>query len=205
MASFNAVEDAANAVAGIISEGIVPAGLEMMDGGMVQVWKISYMRDMIPWRQFSFVSPMGWLEVDEEIDLMVGTLKKFGASKCLVSVDDHQRDLFWSGRKNAFPASGRLSPDYYCIDGTIPRKKVGVMLREIERLEGFYDLRCINVFHQEMVTCPLILFDSAQPGEFEKTEKFGEEILLVRKIRGNNNWRAWSRFRKVRIHVRSIF
>ena len=109
---------------------------------------------------------------------MVGTLKKFGASKCLISADDHQRNLFWSGRKNAFPASGRLSPDYYCIDGTIPRKKVGVMLREIERMEGLYNLRCINVFHAgDGNLHPLILFDSAQPGEFEKTEKFGEEIL----------------------------
>ena len=180
MASFNAVEDAADAVAGIISEGIVPAGLEMMDRGMVQAVEdfVHAGYDTEAAAILLCESDGMAAEVDEEIDLMVGTLKKFGASKCLVSVDDHQRDLFWSGRKNAFPASGRLSPDYYCIDGTIPRKKVGVMLKEIKRMEGFYNLRCINVFHAgDGNLHPLILFDSAQPGEFEKTEKFGEEIL----------------------------
>ena len=180
MASFNAVEDAADAVAGIISEGIVPAGLEMMDGGMVQAVEdfVHAGYDTEAAAILLCESDGMAAEVDEEIDLMVGTLKKFGASKCLVSADDHQRDLFWSGRKNAFPASGRLSPDYYCIDGTIPRKKVGVMLKEIKRMEGFYNLRCINVFHAgDGNLHPLILFDSAQPGEFEKTEKFGEEIL----------------------------
>ena len=180
MASFNAVEDAADAVAGIISEGIVPAGLEMMDGGMVQAVEDFVHAGYDTEAAAILLCESDGLaaEVDEEIDLMLGTLKKFGASKCLVSVDDHQRNLFWSGRKNAFPASGRLSPDYYCIDGTIPRKKVGVMLREIERMEGLYNLRCINVFHAgDGNLHPLILFDSAQPGEFEKTEKFGEEIL----------------------------
>ena len=180
MASFNAVEDAADAVAGIISEGIVPAGLEMMDGGMVQAVEDFVHAGYDTEAAAILLCESDGLaaEVDEEIDLMVGTLKKFGASKCLISADDHQRNLFWSGRKNAFPASGRLSPDYYCIDGTIPRKKVGVMLREIERMEGLYNLRCINVFHAgDGNLHPLILFDSAQPGEFEKTEKFGEEIL----------------------------
>jgi len=180
MASFNAVEDAANAVAGIISEGIVPAGLEMMDGGMVKAVEdfVHAGYDTEAAAILLCESDGMAIEVDEEIDLMVGALKKFGAEKCLVSADDHQRDLFWSGRKNAFPASGRLSPDYYCIDGTIPRKKVGAMLREIERMEGFYNLRCINVFHAgDGNLHPLILFDSSEPGEFEKTEKFGEEIL----------------------------
>ena len=156
MASFNAVEDAANAVAGIISEGIVPAGLEMMDGGMVQAVEdfvhAGYDTDAAA---ILLCESDGMVaEVDEEIELMVETLKKFGASKCLISANDRQRDLFWSGRKNAFPASGRLSPDYYCIDGTIPRKKVGAMLREIKRMEEFYNLRCINVFHAETVTHP---------------------------------------------------
>ena len=180
MASFNAVEDAANAVAGIISEGIVPAGLEMMDGGMVQAVEdfVHAGYDTEAAAILLCESDGMAAEVDEEIDLMVGTLKKFGASKCLVSANDHQRDLFWSGRKNAFPASGRLSPDYYCIDGTIPRKKVGAMLREIERMEESYNLRCINVFHAgDGNLHPLILFDSSKPGEFEKTEEFGEEIL----------------------------
>ena len=180
MASFNAVEDAANAVAGIISEGIVPAGLEMMDGGMVKAVEdfVHAGYDTEAAAILLCESDGMAIEVDEEIDLMVGALKKFGAEKCLVSADDHQRDLFWSGRKNAFPASGRLSPDYYCIDGTIPRKRVGAMLREIERMEGFYNLRCINVFHAgDGNLHPLILFDSSKPGEFEKTEKFGEEIL----------------------------
>ena len=180
MASFNVVEDAANAVAGIISEGIVPSGLEMMDGGMVQAVEdfVHAGYDTEAAAILLCESDGIAVEVDEEIDLMLRTLKKFGATKCLVSADDHQRNLFWSGRKNAFPASGRLSPDYYCIDGTIPRKKVGAMLREIERMEGFYNLRCINVFHAgDGNLHPLILFDSSKPGEFEKTEKFGEEIL----------------------------
>jgi glycolate oxidase len=117
-------------------------------------------------------------EVEEEIAFMEEILASYGASKCMVSQDDCQRALFWSGRKNAFPASGRLSPDYYCIDGTIPRKKVGLMLREIKKLEKRYGLRCINVFHAgDGNLHPLILFDSSVDGEFDKTERFGEDIL----------------------------
>jgi glycolate oxidase len=182
MASFETVENAADAVAGIISKGVIPAGLEMMDQGMIgaveDFVKAGY--DTNAAAILLCESDGEAQEVEEEIAFMEEILASYGASKCMVSQDDCQRALFWSGRKNAFPASGRLSPDYYCIDGTIPRKKVGLMLREIKKLEKQYKLRCINVFHAgDGNLHPLILFDSSVDGEFDKTERFGEDILRL--------------------------
>lgn len=182
MASFETVESAADAVAGIIAKGVIPAGLEMMDQGMIgaveDFVKAGY--DTTAAAILLCESDGEAQEVEEEIAFMEEILASYGASKCMVSQDDCQRALFWSGRKNAFPASGRLSPDYYCIDGTIPRKKVGLMLREIKKLEKQYKLRCINVFHAgDGNLHPLILFDSSVDGEFDKTERFGEDILKL--------------------------
>ena len=113
---------------------------------------------------------------------------------------------FWAGRKAAFPAAGRISPDYYCMDGTIPRKRLGEMLRAIADMEQKYGLRCINVFHAgDGNLHPLILYDANVPGELERTEAFGAEILeLSVDARRHHHRRAWRRPREDRRHVRAV-
>ena len=101
-----------------------------------------------------------------------------GATDIRVAADEAERQRFWSGRKNAFPAVGRISPDYYCIDGTIPKKRLGEVLTGISKLSNEYDLRVANVFHAgDGNLHPLILYDGGQPGEFERTEALGGKIL----------------------------
>ena len=181
-ASFDDVEKAANAVAGIISEGVIPAGLEMMDQGMIKAVEefVNAGYDTEAKAILLCESDGDIGEVEEEISIMRSILLGFGATKISISKTDEERNLFWAGRKNAFPASGRISPDYYCIDGTIPRKKLGEMLTKIKELEKKYKLTCNNVFHAgDGNLHPLILFDSAKKGDFTKTEKFGEEILKL--------------------------
>ncbi|MGZ9045786.1 MAG: FAD-linked oxidase C-terminal domain-containing protein, partial [Telluria sp.] len=120
------------------------------------------------------------LEVDEEIARMTAVLEGAGASAIAVSVSEAERMRFWSGRKNAFPAAGRISPDYYCMDGTIPRKRLAEVLIGIEKMETTYGLRCANVFHAgDGNLHPLILFDANKPGEFERAEAFGADILAL--------------------------
>ncbi len=117
-------------------------------------------------------------EVQEHIDQVAGLFKKLGATSVRISQSEAERALFWKGRKSAFPAVGRLSPDYYCMDGTIPRGQLSHVLTEINRLSEVYNLRVANVFHAgDGNLHPLILFDSSVPGEFEKTEEFGGKIL----------------------------
>jgi glycolate oxidase len=120
------------------------------------------------------------LEVAEEIERMTAVLQEAGASAIAVSQSEAERMRFWSGRKNAFPAAGRISPDYYCMDGTIPRKHLARVLLGIEEMETTYGLRCANVFHAgDGNMHPLILFDANQPGEFERAEAFGAAILAL--------------------------
>jgi glycolate oxidase len=120
------------------------------------------------------------LEVEEEIERMTAVLEAAGASAIQVSTSEAERMKFWSGRKNAFPAAGRISPDYYCMDGTIPRKKLAQVLTGIEQMEAKYGLRCANVFHAgDGNLHPLILFDANKPGEFHRAEEFGAEILSL--------------------------
>jgi glycolate oxidase len=117
-------------------------------------------------------------EVEEEIQHMTEVLNASGATAIAVSKDEAERMKFWSGRKNAFPAAGRISPDYYCMDGTIPRKHLAKVLLGIAEMEKTYGLRCANVFHAgDGNLHPLILFDANQPGEFDRAEKFGAAIL----------------------------
>jgi glycolate oxidase len=117
-------------------------------------------------------------EVADEIAAIEGVLKAAGATRCVVSQSEAERLKFWSGRKNAFPAAGRVSPDYYCMDGTIPRKHLGHMLRAIEAMEKKYTLRCMNVFHAgDGNLHPLILFDANLPGEWQRADQFGADIL----------------------------
>lgn len=180
MASFDDVEKAGQAVADLIGAGIIPAGLEMMDQGMTAAVEefVHAGYDVHAAAILLCESDGTPEEVAEEIEHMQDVLRASGASDLRVSETEAERLRFWSGRKNAFPASGRISPDYYCIDGTIPRRKLAEMLREIAGLEQKYGLRCLNVFHAgDGNLHPLILFDASQPGEFERTEQFGAEIL----------------------------
>jgi glycolate oxidase len=111
---------------------------------------------------------------------MTEVLQQAGASAIAVSQNEAERLRFWSGRKNAFPAAGRISPDYYCMDGTIPRKHLAHVLQRIEEMETTYGLRCANVFHAgDGNMHPLILFDANQPGELQRAEDFGAAILAL--------------------------
>lgn len=180
MASFADVEAAGQAVADLIAAGIIPAGLEMMDQGMTAAVEefVHAGYDTQAAAILLCESDGTPTEVAEEIAHMKAVLSASGATGLAVSQSEDERMRFWSGRKNAFPASGRISPDYYCIDGTIPRRMLGTMLRRIAEMEVTYGLRCINVFHAgDGNLHPLILFDASKPGEFETTERFGAEIL----------------------------
>ena len=182
MASFDDVVTGGNAVASVIAAGIIPAGLEMMDrtsSRMVEPFvKAGY--DIDAAAILLCEADGTQLEVDEEIARMTAVLEGAGASAIAVSVSEAERMRFWSGRKNAFPAAGRISPDYYCMDGTIPRKRLAEVLIGIEKMEATYGLRCANVFHAgDGNLHPLILFDANKPGEFERAEAFGADILAL--------------------------
>ena len=182
MASFDDIVTGGNAVASVIAAGIIPAGLEMMDrtsSRMVEPFvKAGYDTDAAA---ILLCEADGTaLEVEEEIERMSAVLSAAGASSMVVSQNEAERMRFWSGRKNAFPAAGRISPDYYCMDGTIPRKNLAQVLLGIEQMELKYGLRCANVFHAgDGNLHPLILFDANQPGEFDTAEAFGADILAL--------------------------
>jgi glycolate oxidase len=180
MASFDDVKRAGDAVATIIAEGIIPAGLEMMDQKTTRAVepfvKAGY--DLDAQAILLAESDGTPEEVAEEIASIERVLRDAGATAIKVSGSEAERLRFWSGRKNAFPAAGRISPDYYCMDGTIPRKNLGQMLVAIEEMERRYALRCMNVFHAgDGNLHPLILFDANDPDEWRRAEDFGAEIL----------------------------
>jgi glycolate oxidase len=180
MASFDDVVKAGDAVAAIIAAGIIPAGLEMMDRKATEAVepfvKAGY--DLSAEAILLAEADGTPEEVAEEIARMQQVLAQAGATQCVVSQSEAERLRFWSGRKNAFPAAGRVSPDYYCMDGTIPRKNLGRMLAAIADMERTYGLRCMNVFHAgDGNLHPLILFDANQPGEWERADRFGADIL----------------------------
>jgi len=182
MASFGAVEQAGAAVADIIAAGIIPAGLEMMDrqatAAVEPFVKAGY--DLAAAAILLAESDGTPEEVEEEIAAMRAVLEKSGASEIRVSSSEAERLTFWAGRKAAFPAVGSISPDYYCMDGTIPRKRLAEMLTAIAGMEKKYGLRCVNVFHAgDGNLHPLILYDANVPGELERTEAFGAEILAL--------------------------
>jgi glycolate oxidase len=180
MASFDDVLKAGNAVANVIAAGIIPAGLEMMDktsSRMVEPF-VNAGYDLDAEAILLCESDGTMEEVEEEISRMRAVLESAGASAIAVSQSEAERLRFWSGRKNAFPAAGRISPDYYCMDGTIPRKNLAQVLLGIAAMEVKYGLRCANVFHAgDGNLHPLILFDANKPGEFHQAEAFGAEIL----------------------------
>ena len=180
MASFSDVESAGAAVADVIARGIIPAGLELMDKPMTAVAE-NYVHagyDLAAAAILLCESDGTSEEVDEEIGRMTAVLEQSGASRIEVSRDEAQRLKFWSGRKNAFAASGGISPDYMCMDSTIPRKRLAEMLRSIETMAQRYGLRCVNVFHAgDGNLHPLILFDANDPEELRRCERFGADIL----------------------------
>ncbi|MFP5324607.1 MAG: FAD-linked oxidase C-terminal domain-containing protein, partial [Gammaproteobacteria bacterium] len=161
MASFDDIQKAGDAVAAVIAAGIIPAGLEMMDKPMTAAVedfvKAGY--DLNAEAILLCESDGTPEEVEEEIGRMSAVLRGCGATAIAVSRDEAERLRFWSGRKNAFPASGRISPDYMCMDSTIPRKRLADILLAIGEMEKKYGLRCANVFHAGDGTLhPLILF-----------------------------------------------
>ncbi|MCZ8074103.1 MAG: FAD-binding protein, partial [Paucibacter sp.] len=180
MASFADVRQAGAAVAAIIAAGIIPAGLEMMDKPMTAAVEdfVHAGYDLDAEAILLCESDGTPEEVAEEIARMQAVLLAHGATQCQVSADEAQRLRFWSGRKNAFPASGRISPDYMCMDSTIPRKNLAAILLAIAEMEKKYQLRCANVFHAgDGNLHPLILFDARDPDQLRRCEEFGAEIL----------------------------
>jgi glycolate oxidase len=180
MASFSDLESAGDAVAAVIAGGIIPAGLELMDKRMTAAVEdfVHAGYDLDAAAILLCESDGTVDEVEEEIARMSTVLQGSGATRIEISRDEAQRLKFWSGRKNAFPATGRISPDYMCMDSTIPRKRLAEMLRAIEVMEKKYALRCVNVFHAgDGNLHPLILFDANDPEQLHRCELFGADIL----------------------------
>jgi len=180
MASFDDVRKAGDAVAAVIAAGIIPAGLEMMDKPMTAAVEdfVHAGYDLSAEAILLCESDGTPEEVEEEIQRMSAVLRGSGATAITVSQDEAERLKFWSGRKNAFPASGRISPDYMCLDSTIPRKRLADILLAIQQMEKKYNLRCCNVFHAgDGNLHPLVLFDANDPDELHRCELFGADIL----------------------------
>jgi glycolate oxidase len=180
MASFDDIARAGDAIAAIIAAGIIPAGLEMMDRRATAAVEpfVNAGYDLAAAAILLAESDGTPAEVDAEIARLQELLTAAGATAIAVSRSEAERQRFWSGRKNAFPAAGRISPDYYCMDGTIPRKHIGRVLAEIADLEQRLGLRCMNVFHAgDGNLHPLILFDANEPGEWQRAERFGAAIV----------------------------
>ncbi|CAN7169009.1 FAD-linked oxidase C-terminal domain-containing protein [Variovorax paradoxus] len=180
MASFDDVRKAGDAVAAVIAAGIIPAGLEMMDKPMTAAVEdfVHAGYDLDAAAILLCESDGTAEEVEEEIGRMTAVLRSCGATAIAVSSSEEERMKFWSGRKNAFPASGRISPDYMCLDSTIPRKRLADILLAIQQMEKKYNLRCCNVFHAgDGNLHPLVLFDANDPDELHRCELFGADIL----------------------------
>jgi glycolate oxidase len=180
MASFADIRQAGEAVAAVIASGIIPAGLEMMDKPMTAAVE-AYVHagyDLQAEAILLCESDGTPEEVQEEIERMSEVLLQSGATALTVSRDEAERLRFWSGRKNAFPASGRMSADYMCMDSTIPRKRLADVLMAIAEMERKYQLRCLNVFHAgDGNLHPLIMFDANDPDQLHRCELFGADIL----------------------------
>lgn len=180
MASFDDVEKAARAVGDIIAAGIVPGGLEMMDQMSIHAAEdfihAGYPMDA----QAILLCELDGVEtdVDEDCERVRQVLMRSGATSVQQARDEAERARFWAGRKNAFPAVGRISPDYYCMDGTIPRRHLPRVLSGIAELGEHYGLRVANVFHAgDGNMHPLILFDANKEGELTRAEELGGKIL----------------------------
>ena len=180
LASFDDVEKAGNAVAEIIGAGVIPGGLEMMDNLAIRAAEdfinAGYPMDA----EAILLCELDGAESDviEDCERVDAVLRAAGATDIRLAKDEAERLRFWAGRKNAFPAVGRVSPDYYCMDGTIPRRQLAHVLKRIAELSAEYGLRVANVFHAgDGNMHPLILFDANRPGELERAEVIGARIL----------------------------
>ena len=180
LASFDDVVKAGEAVGRIITAGIIPAGLEMMDSLAIRAAE-DFIHAGYPLDAAAILlceADGSNEEVSEQILKVRALLLEAGATEVRTARDEAERLQFWAGRKAAFPAVGRISPDYYCMDGTIPRKRLPEVLTQIAKWSTEYDLRVANVFHAgDGNLHPLILYDANQPGELERTEEFGGKIL----------------------------
>ncbi|MBN9073795.1 MAG: FAD-binding protein [Rhizobiales bacterium] len=179
---FPTNEQGGQCVADIIGAGIVPGGMEMMDAPAIRAAEdflhAGYPLDCEALLIVELDGPQ--TEVDHLIGAVEAIAKKNGSTLCRISTSEEERLAFWAGRKAAFPAVGRLSPDYYCMDGTIPRKQLPRVLAGMRRLSEEYGLRVANVFHAgDGNLHPLILYDANVPGELQKAEDFGADILRL--------------------------
>jgi glycolate oxidase len=182
LAAFGDVEHAGAAVSDVIAAGIVPAGLEMMDGPAIRAAE-----DFVHCGYPADAEAILLCEVDGDAETVTGDIERVcaimtvrGATETRVSRNEQERAAFWTGRKAAFPAMGRVAPDYYCMDGTIPRKHLPFVLRHIQKLGQEYGLAVANVFHAgDGNLHPLILYDANRPGELERAERLGGDILKL--------------------------
>jgi len=182
LVGFPSSEDAGECVSRIIGAGIIPGGMEIMDGPAIAAVE-EYVHAGYPLD----VEALLIVELDgppAEVDHLIEQVEKIArdchAASCKASRSEEERLLFWAGRKAAFPAVGRISPDYYCMDGTIPRAQLPLVLKRMKEMSAKYGLRVANVFHAgDGNLHPLILYDANVPGELEKTEEFGAEILKL--------------------------
>jgi glycolate oxidase len=182
LVGFPSSEDAGQCVSRIIGAGIIPGGMEIMDGPAIAAVE-EYVHAGYPLD----VEALLIVELDgppAEVDYLIERVEKIArdchAASCKASRSEEERLLFWAGRKAAFPAVGRISPDYYCMDGTIPRAQLPLVLKRMKEMSAKYGLRVANVFHAgDGNLHPLILYDANVPGELEKTEEFGAEILKL--------------------------
>ncbi len=179
---FPSSESAGECVARIIGAGIIPGGMEMMDKPAIHAAEAfvnaGYPLDAEALLIVELDGPE--VEVDELIGRVEAIARENHADSVRISMSEEERDNFWAGRKAAFPAVGRISPDYYCMDGTIPRHRLSEVLTRMNDLSGQYDLRVANVFHAgDGNLHPLILYDANKPGELEKAEAFGSDILKL--------------------------
>src|SRR5688572_23318777 len=182
LVGFSSSEDAGLCVSRIIGAGIIPGGMEMMDKPAIHATEefvhAGYPLDVEALLIVELDGPRA--EVDHLITCVEAIARECSAVSCKVSTSEQERLLFWAGRKAAFPAVGRISPDYYCMDGTIPRARLPLVLKRIRELSEHYGLRVANVFHAgDGNLHPLILYDANKPGELDKTEEFGAEILKL--------------------------
>jgi len=182
MIGFPSVEGAGDCVAAVIGAGIIPGGMEMMDRLAIKAAE-----DFVHAGYPLDVEALLIVELDgceAEVDHLIAAVEaiaaRHGASSCRASRSEAERLLFWAGRKAAFPAVGRISPDYLCMDGTIPRKRISEVLLRMKQMEMQYGLRVANVFHAgDGNLHPLILYDANQPGELDRAERFGQDILRL--------------------------
>jgi len=179
---FPSVESAGDCVAAVIGAGIIPGGMEIMDKLAIEAGEAFVHAEYPLDAQALLIVELDGctVEVDQLVSAVESIAAAHGATSCRASQSEEERLLFWAGRKAAFPAVGRLAPDYYCMDGTIPRKEIGRVLTRMKRMEARYGLRVANVFHAgDGNLHPLILYDANRPGELERAEAFGNDILRL--------------------------